>query len=66
MQWQEILLWILNLVNRLRLDIILGLNLGMITNDNDVLKTKENEIYTKDKTEPQQIHGKVSLYVNNK
>ena len=53
-------------MNRLRLDIILGLNLGMITNDNDVLKTKENEIYTKDKIEPQQIHGKVSLYVNNK
>ena len=50
----------------MRLDIILGLNLGMITNDNDVLKTKENEIYTKDKTEPQQIHGKVNLYVNNK
>ena len=53
-------------MNRLRLDIILGLNLGMITNYNDVLKTKENEIYTKDKTEPQQIHGKVNLYVNNK
>ena len=53
-------------MNRLRLDFILGLNLGMITNDNDVLKTKENEIYTKDKTEPQQIHGKVNLYVNNK
>ena len=50
----------------MRLDITLGLNLGMITNDNDVLKTKENEIYTKDKTEPQQIHGKVNLYVNNK
>ena len=53
-------------MNRLKLDIILGLNLDMITNDNDVLKTKENETYTKDKTEPQQIHGKVNLYVNNK
>lgn len=53
-------------MNRLRLDIILGLNLDMITNDNDVLKTKENETYIKDKTEPQQIHGKVNLYVNNK
>ena len=53
-------------MNRFRIDITLGLNVGMITNDNDVLKTKENEIYTKDKTEPQQIHGKVNLYVNNK
>ena len=53
-------------MNRFGIDITLGLNLGMITNDNDVLKTKENEIYTKDKTEPQQIHGKVNLYVNNK
>ena len=40
------------------------LSLCTIPNYNDVLKTKETEIYTKDKTELQQIHGKVNLYVN--